>query len=421
MVEREFGHRFVQGVEGLRQELDCAAMIRHPPTAARPQQRAAHYNIQAGNDAANAVTKRQRSTNPRRQELPVQQRTPPTAAANQTTRQAFYDKLKPHALAPLWEVLKGLVPREPTSKAVAHAWHYAAVRPLVLDAGNLLTAEEAERRVLVLENPALAGQSRITNTLYSGVQLILPGESAPAHRHVASALRFVLESDGAFTAVAGERTTMRRGDFIITPNWAFHDHGNDGKGPAIWVDGLDLPMINFFEAGFSDHLDALHQPIAKLENESLARYGSGMVPLNATSPFGITSPIFNYPYVNSRAALMGVAAAASPDPHDAISLRYANPLDGGWAMPTIATWLTHIPAGFETQSKRTTDGQTIIVAEGEVVADVGGKVFTVGENDILVVPAWTHRRLRATKDAVLFTFSDRSAQEKLGLYREHRA
>jgi gentisate 1,2-dioxygenase len=352
----------------------------------------------------------------------MQQRTPAPSVTEviPAHRQAFYDKMKPHALTPLWEVLKGLVPREPTSKAVAHAWHYSTVRPLVLEAGSLLTAEEAERRVLVFENPALPGQSRITNTMYSGMQLILPGESAPAHRHVASALRFVLESDGAFTAVAGERTTMRRGDFIITPNWAFHDHGNDGKGPAIWVDGLDLPMINFFEAGFSDHMDAKHQPIAKLENESLARYGSGMVPLSAASPFGITSPIFNYPYVNSRAAVMGVAASGAPDPHDAVSLRYSNPIDGGWAMPTIATWLTHIPAGFETHSKRTTDGQTIIVAEGEITAEIAGQTFTVGENDVLVVPTWAPRRFRASKNAMLFTFSDRSAQEKLGLYRESR-
>jgi gentisate 1,2-dioxygenase len=351
----------------------------------------------------------------------MQQRTPhPASDANPANRQAFYDKLRPHSLTPLWEVLKGLVPAHPTSKASAHAWYYGTVRPLMLEAGALLTAEEAERRVLVFENPALPGQSRITNTIYSGLQLILPGESAPAHRHVASALRFVLESDGAFTAVAGERTTMRRGDFIITPNWAYHDHGNEGTGPAIWVDGLDLPMINFFEAGFSEHLNTNHQPVTKLENESLARYGSGMVPLNAKSPFGITSPIFNYPYINSRAALMGVAAAGAPDSHDAVSLRYANPIDGGWAMPTIATWLTHVPKGFETRIKRHTDGQTIVVAEGEVTAEIGGKSFIIAENDVLVIPAWAPRRLHAARDAVLFTFSDRSAQEKLGLYREQR-
>jgi gentisate 1,2-dioxygenase len=335
-------------------------------------------------------------------------------------RKAYYDKLAPHALAPLWEVLKGLVPREPRTKAAPHAWSYATLRPLLLEAGGLLTAEEAERRVLVLENPALAGQSRITNTIYAGVQLIMPGEIAPAHRHVASALRFVLESDGGYTAVAGERTMMQRGDFIITPNWAWHDHGQTGSKPVIWVDGLDLPIVNFFEAGFADHMEDKAQPIDRSDGLSLAEFGSGLVPLDARSPFGATSPIFNYPYAKSRPALAALAASTKPDPHQAHSLRYANPLDGGWAMPTIATWLTGIPRGFETARYRSTDGQTIVVAEGEITAEIGGKTFTVGENDILVVPTWTWRRYRASKDAVLFVFSDRSAQEKLSLWREER-
>ncbi len=336
------------------------------------------------------------------------------------TRQAFYDKLAPHALTPLWEVLKGLVAREPTSKAMAHTWDYATLRPLLLESGGLLTAEEAERRVLVLENPGLKGLSRITSSIYAGVQLILPGETAPAHRHVASALRFVLESDGGFTAVAGERTAMRRGDFIITPNWGWHDHGNVGKTPAIWVDGLDLPIVNLFETGFSDHWGEKHQPIGKAEGDSIARFGSGMVPLNATSPFGATSPIFNYTYDKSRAALMAVAEAGTPDPHDAVSLRYANPIDGGWAMPTIAAWLTHVPEGFETKSIRSTDGQTLVVAEGTIEIDIGERTFKLTENDIVCVPAWAPRRMRASKSAILFGFSDRSAQEKLALWREQR-
>ena len=345
---------------------------------------------------------------------------PVTARAVANARQEFYDRLKPHALAPLWEVLKGLVPREPKSKATAHAWSYETLRPLLLELGGLLTAEEAERRVLVLENPGMPGMSRITSSIFSGVQLILPGEVAPAHRHVASALRFVLESDGGFTAVAGERTAMRRGDFIITPNWAWHDHGNAGKKPAIWVDGLDLPIVNLFEGGFADHWSEKSQPIGKAEGDSVARYGSGMAPLNVGSPFGATSPIFNYAYDKSRAALMAVAANGAPDPHDAVSLRYVNPLDGGWAMPTIAAWLTYIPAGFETRAIRSTDGQTLVVAEGALELDIAGKTFKLAESDIACAPTWQPRRMRATRDTVLFGFSDRSAQEKLSLWREQR-
>ena len=129
------------------------------------------------------------------------QDTVPTPTSDQATRQKYYDRIAPQSLTPLWEVLKGLVPAEPKSKAVAHVWRYAQVRPLLLEAGKLLTAEEAERRVLVLENPALPGQSRITPSMYAGVQLVMPGEIAPAHKHTASALRLVLESDGGYTAV----------------------------------------------------------------------------------------------------------------------------------------------------------------------------------------------------------------------------
>src|SRR5689334_17258625 len=118
-------------------------------------------------------------------------------------RTAYYESLKPQSVAPLWEVLKGLVPEEPRSKFAPHVWTFNQVRPLLMEAGALLTAEEAERRVLVLENPAQPGSSKITSSMYAGYQLILPGEVAPAHRHTASALRIVLQGNGGYTAVAG--------------------------------------------------------------------------------------------------------------------------------------------------------------------------------------------------------------------------
>ena len=149
------------------------------------------------------------------------------------TRKDFYAKIGKQSHAPLWEVLKGLVPEHPTSKFAPHVWKYADSRPLLLEAGKLLTAEEAERRVLVLENPTLRGQSRCTNSLFAGVQLIMPGEIAEAHKHVSSAIRLVLDGNGAYTAVDGERTTMRPGDFVITPSWTWHDHGNDSDRPMV--------------------------------------------------------------------------------------------------------------------------------------------------------------------------------------------
>lgn len=344
--------------------------------------------------------------------------TPTDTAAR---RQEFYDRLSERDLAPLWEVLKGLLPSEPNSKAQPHKWAYREVRPLLMESGDLLTAEEAERRVTVLENPAMRGSSRATATLYAGLQLILPAETAPAHRHSPSALRFMMEGEGAITAVGGERTTMRKGDFVITPSWAWHDHGNEGDAPCVWLDGLDVPLVQFLEAGFNEHYNDAQQTITRPEGDSLARFGEGLLPLQARSPYGRTTPIFNYPYARTRPALLAVAEGAAPDPHEAHTLRYANPIDGGWAMPTLSAQMTYLPAGFETAPIRATDSAVFCLAEGRLEARIGDTEMRLEENDVAACPGWAWRRFRAETDCFLFSFSDRVVHEKLGLWREERA
>lgn len=144
-------------------------------------------------------------------------------------RQRFYQQISGQNLTPLWESLHHLVPQTPNANCAPAYWNYQEIRPLLLESGQLIGAKEAVRRVLVLENPQLRGQSSITSSLYAGLQLIMPGEVAPSHRHNQSALRFVVEGHGAFTAVDGERTAMSPGDFILTPQWRWHDHGNPGR------------------------------------------------------------------------------------------------------------------------------------------------------------------------------------------------
>src|SRR4029077_10451468 len=131
-------------------------------------------------------------------------------------RLAFYERIGQKHLTPLWTSLAKLVTPEPVSGCQPASWSFPEIRAAMIEAGGLITAKEAERRVLILENPGLRGQSRITTDLYAGVQLALPAEAAPAHRHAQSALRFVLEGEGAHTTVDGERTVMHEGDFIIT-------------------------------------------------------------------------------------------------------------------------------------------------------------------------------------------------------------
>src|SRR5262245_53740905 len=218
-------------------------------------------------------------------------------------RQAYYDALRPLHLSPLCEQLHALVPPQPNTPCAAAHWRYDALRPHLMRAGTIISAAEAVRRVLVLENPALPGLASITQSLYAGLQLILPGEVAPGHRHTQSALRFVGAGQGAYTEVNGERTTMAPGDFIITPSWTWHDHGNDAAGPVVWLDALDIPLVRFLDAGFAENLDAERQSIARPEGHNLARYGANMAPLREASPHGATSPIFSYSYARSRDAL----------------------------------------------------------------------------------------------------------------------
>src|SRR6185369_1628192 len=181
-----------------------------------------------------------------------QQQQPEPSAAVQAQREAYYQRIAPAHLAPLWTRLKSLVPAEPVPQLAAHHWRYADVRAGVLEAAEYISAREAERRVLILENPALTGSSQITTSLYAGLQLIMPGEVAPAHRHTQSALRFVLEGEGAYTAVDGEKTVMHPGDFVITPSWTWHHHGHEGSGPVVWLDGLDIPLLALFNATFRE-------------------------------------------------------------------------------------------------------------------------------------------------------------------------
>src|SRR5918911_5554016 len=212
-------------------------------------------------------------------------------ATRSPERQDFYDRIGAHNMAPLWESLHALVTRTPATPCVPAHWRYEEVRPYLMESGRLITAKEAERRVLILENPGLPGQASVTHSLYAGLQLILPGEVAPAHRHTQSALRFVIEGEGAYTAVDGERTTMRPGDFVITPSWTWHDHGNDSAEPMVWLDGLDIPLVRFFDASFAEPGNADRQMITHPEGDSFARFGNNLLPVD-WKPTARTSPVF---------------------------------------------------------------------------------------------------------------------------------
>ncbi|MEK9803855.1 MAG: cupin domain-containing protein, partial [Curvibacter sp.] len=251
-----------------------------------------------------------------------------------------------------------------------------------------------------------------------------PGEVAPAHRHTQSALRFIFEGTGAYTAVDGERTTMHPGDFVITPSWTWHDHGNEVDEAVVWLDGLDIPMLRFFDAGFAENSAEKSQRVTRTEGTSQARYGHNMAPVRGDAPHGATSPIFSYPYARSREALHQLERTTAPDAWDGWKLRYVNPLTGGSPMPTMQPFLQRLPAGFDGQAWRQTDGAVYSVVEGAGTAYIdspqGPLRFDFEARDHFVVPSWQTLRLQSGPGCVLFSFTDRPVQQALGIHREER-
>jgi gentisate 1,2-dioxygenase len=343
----------------------------------------------------------------------------------QDAREQLYKDMAPHHLTPLWRELHALVPKQPNTPCVAAHWKYEQIRPYLMRSGEVITAEEAVRRVLILENPALKGQSAITQALYAGLQLIMPGEVAPSHRHTQSALRFIVEGSGAYTAVNGERTTMHPGDFIITPSMTWHDHGCEGNEPVIWLDGLDIPLIRYLDAGFAENATEKSQAVTRPEGLSFAQFGYNMAPVRThNSPLGQTSPIFSYPYAKSREALHILEKTQHIDAWDGVKLRYINPLTGGAPMPTMATFMQRIPAGFTGLPYRQTDGAIFSVVEGSGSVHIehsGTNVqFDFSPRDHFVIPSWHAARFSSTSGCVLFSYSDRPVHQALGIHKEER-
>ena len=336
------------------------------------------------------------------------------AALMDTDLKQFSTQIGQHHLTPLWE----RAPRaKPGSSCVPMIWRYAEMRPLLMRAVELIDHRNAERRVLVLENPSLRGTTYITHSLFAGLQVIMPGEVAPSHRHTPNALRFIVEGEGAYTAVAGERVPMVPGDFVVTPGWAWHDHGNLGSQAVVWMDGLDTPFAQFFDAIFRDDYPQQTHPVSRSDGHAAAAHGSNLLPVDYR-PEGLATPVLRYPYDRTRDALERLGREGPVHPAHGLRLRYANPANGRHPFPTMATFMSLLPKGFSGTTCRSTDGAVFNVVEGRGAVEIGTERYAFAPHDVFVVPPWCPHRFRTEGDCVLFSFSDRAAQETLGFWRE---
>ncbi|MBI2817907.1 MAG: cupin domain-containing protein [Acidobacteria bacterium] len=323
-------------------------------------------------------------------------------------------------IGPLWEIYRKVLTRKPARREVPHLWPWSLVRPHLVRAGELITAAEAERRALMLLNPATPSGFGATATLYAAAQLILPGESARAHRHSPAALRFVIEGEGAFTCVDGDKIVMSPGDLILTPSMVWHDHGNEGANPVMWLDGLDIPLMDSLRYMFLQEFETTSQQPQKPPRYSERLYGRALFPAGmGPGCSGVASPVWAYRSQEAQDALECLRRTSEPDPFDAYMLRYANPANGRDTFPTMGCRLQLIPNGAHTSAHRHTASTVYHVAEGNGFSVLDGVRFDWRKGDTFAVPIWCwHEHAAGGTDAVLFSFTDFPVMMQLGLMRK---
>ena len=323
-------------------------------------------------------------------------------------------------LGPLWPSLRALLPYgKPARNTQPVCWRYQDIRPLLLQAGDLTPIEKAERRVLMLCNPGLGLENaQATPSIYLGMQLILPGESVPNHRHSPSAIRLVVEGEGGFTTVEGEKLPMERGDLILTPAGLWHEHGHHGTGPVIWLDALDLPLVYQMEASYA--IEGPAQSPGNIPDSSQRVYRrAGLVPYGVLDQSRTAYPLLRYPWKEVRQNLMDLSVHSAAD--EMVHLAYINPQTGAECLPVLGFSALMLRPGEEVAPRRRSCSAVLHAIEGAGEAEVDGTLFDWDEHDTVAVPTHATVRVRnrsSKKAAFLFMVDDAPMQRKLGFYEE---
>jgi gentisate 1,2-dioxygenase len=335
--------------------------------------------------------------------------------------EAYYRALGQKDAYALWTVANAIEPWEPKPVSVPKIWKYKDLRADVLRALDLVSAEKAARRVVALENPGRKGSSACVGWLYTGLQVMRPGEFTSAHKHAAAALRFILEGSGAYTVVDGHQLILGARDFVLTPGGTWHDHGviDDGQ-ICIWQDGLDMLLVNVLDANYYAVHHDIRQTASYPIDDSPALYGGpGLLPADEGWSKA-HSPLLKYRWDQSYETLQRAGRVSDGSPFDGIIMDYVNPVTGGAVMQTIGASIQLLRPGEATRAHRHTGNIVYTGALGSGVAIINGRKFLWEEGDIFVVPSWAwHEFANASNrdDAVLFSFHDLPAMKALGLYR----
>jgi len=277
---------------------------------------------------------------------------------------------------------------EPKSEFQPLHWRYEEAIVALDRAGEWVGTELAERRNLIMFNPVGDNDYATVRTVISAYQMIKPGEYARTHRHTPNALRLILDAGpGLYTVVNGVKLAMNPGDVLLTPNWCWHSHYNEGRQNGYWLDFLDVPLVHLLEPMFYEQYPGGTQPVTSEPN--------------------------SHPFVYSRAHVLEEIAKL-PARNGVRRLV----LPSREHIPTIELAYLEIAKGARTPTQRTTASRVFAATSGAGRARIGDLDTQWVRGDVLAVPSWAPFELAATDDALLFEVTDEPTLRMLGFYRD---
>ena len=328
----------------------------------------------------------------------------------------YVQELQDQNLVPLWPSLRGLLPpKVPTRHTQPTHWAYSSLKTLLLQAGDLTPIEKAERRVLVLANPGHGLENmKASPAMYLGMQLLLPGEWAPSHRHTPNAVRMIVEGEGAYTTVDGEKCPMSRGDLILTPTGLWHEHGHDGNDPVIWLDVLDLPLVYYMEASY--HINGDRQSIKAGQGDH-QHTRAGVAPTRMFNRSSKAYPMLRYPWSDTKSALQTLA---EDDPtQECVQVTYINPENGSDAENILGFYALMLRPGQTLRLPARSPAQVFHVIEGQVQAQIVDKLCQMNEADTCCSPGYEAvvlKNLHTSQPSFVFIADESPLHRKLGVY-----
>jgi len=329
--------------------------------------------------------------------------------------QEYRDALTQLNLVPLWPSLRGVMPaHKPRPHTAPTLWKYLDIRPLLLRAGDLTPIEKAERRVLVLANPGhTLEKMQASPAMYLGMQLLLPGEWASSHRHTPNAIRMIVEGEGAYTTVEGEKCYMHRGDLILTPTGLWHEHGHDGQDPVIWLDVLDLPLAYYLEVSY--HVDGVKQENVTASNEAFYATG-GVVPSPMFERSKKSYPMYRYPWTMVRQTLENMANAQPQV--EMVSVTYVNPETGDDSENILGYYALMLRPHQSLNLPVRSPSMVFHVIEGSCEVQIESAAYTLQLADTCCAPGYTPITLKnlSNEPTCLFITDETPLHRKLGVF-----